>query len=199
MRGAPPRRAVRVSVVPGPWPLHPIWSVPCRAIPLPELTPDAPAVRHRHRAARGSRRRRAGLRPGRHPHPLVGAGTRRPGCSSCCCSGRSWPSGSVTPARCCTSRRARWCSSRCSATWTCPGFPLLALGAALNMLVIVANGGFMPSAPQRLGAAQRRGRVCPTTDFTQLHPHRPRHDPAVPGRRVRAAPTDPARQRVLGG
>jgi hypothetical protein len=27
-----------------------------------------------------------------------------------------------------------------------PGFPLLALGAALNMLVIVANGGFMPSA-----------------------------------------------------
>lgn len=28
-----------------------------------------------------------------------------------------------------------------------PGFPMLALGAALNMLVIVANGGFMPSAP----------------------------------------------------
>jgi len=28
-----------------------------------------------------------------------------------------------------------------------PGFPLLAVGAALNMLVIVANGGFMPSAP----------------------------------------------------
>ena len=28
-----------------------------------------------------------------------------------------------------------------------PGFPLLALGAALNMLVIVANGGLMPSAP----------------------------------------------------
>jgi hypothetical protein len=46
-----------------------------------------------------------------------------------------------------------------------PGFPLLALGAALNMLVIVANGGFMPSAPQAWemlnGVAQ-----LPTTDFT---------------------------------
>jgi len=46
-----------------------------------------------------------------------------------------------------------------------PGFPLLALGAALNMLVIVANGGFMPSAPgawELLNGAA----ILPVTTFT---------------------------------
>ncbi len=46
-----------------------------------------------------------------------------------------------------------------------PGFPLLALGAALNMLVIVANGGTMPSDP---GAWELVGGVAavPITSFT---------------------------------
>ncbi len=46
-----------------------------------------------------------------------------------------------------------------------PGFPLLALGAALNMLVIVANGGYMPSAPGAWEILDGIGRV-PTTAFT---------------------------------
>jgi hypothetical protein len=46
-----------------------------------------------------------------------------------------------------------------------PGFPLLALGAALNMLVIVANGGYMPSAPGAWEILDGVGRV-PTTAFT---------------------------------
>ncbi len=46
-----------------------------------------------------------------------------------------------------------------------PGFPLLALGAALNMLVIVANGGHMPSLPGAWEILDGIGRV-PTTAFT---------------------------------
>jgi hypothetical protein len=34
-----------------------------------------------------------------------------------------------------------------------PGLPLVALGAALNLLVIAANGGVMPAAPAALAAA----------------------------------------------
>jgi hypothetical protein len=34
-----------------------------------------------------------------------------------------------------------------------PGLPLIALGAALNLLVIAANGGVMPASPEALAAA----------------------------------------------
>lgn len=46
-----------------------------------------------------------------------------------------------------------------------PGFPVLALGAALNMLVIVANGGFMPSSPDAWALLNGTAAV-PTRDFT---------------------------------
>jgi hypothetical protein len=46
-----------------------------------------------------------------------------------------------------------------------PGLPLLAVGAALNMLVIVANGGYMPSAAAAWELLNGVARV-PTTDFT---------------------------------
>lgn len=41
-----------------------------------------------------------------------------------------------------------------------PGFPLIALGAASNLLAIVANGGYMPADPAAvaaLGATERTG------------------------------------------
>jgi Family of unknown function (DUF5317) len=40
-----------------------------------------------------------------------------------------------------------------------PGIPLVALGAASNMVAIVANGGFMPAAP---GAVAALGKAAPT-------------------------------------
>jgi Family of unknown function (DUF5317) len=40
------------------------------------------------------------------------------------------------------------------------GMPLVALGAASNLLAIVANGGYMPASPEAAGAA---GRVEATT------------------------------------
>ena len=40
-----------------------------------------------------------------------------------------------------------------------PGFPLVVLGAASNMLAILANGGFMPAAP---GALASLGKGAPT-------------------------------------
>jgi hypothetical protein len=46
-----------------------------------------------------------------------------------------------------------------------PGFPLLAVGAALNMLVIVANGGYMPSAAEAWELLNGVARV-PTMDFS---------------------------------
>jgi len=46
-----------------------------------------------------------------------------------------------------------------------PGFPVLALGAALNMLVIVANGGFMPSSPDAWALLNGTAAV-PVRDFT---------------------------------
>ena len=46
-----------------------------------------------------------------------------------------------------------------------PGFPVLALGAALNMLVVVANGGYMPSAPGAWEMLNGLARV-PTTEFS---------------------------------
>jgi hypothetical protein len=46
-----------------------------------------------------------------------------------------------------------------------PGFPVLALGAALNMLVVVANGGYMPSAPHAWELLNGLA-VVPTTDFS---------------------------------
>ena len=46
-----------------------------------------------------------------------------------------------------------------------PGFPLIAIGAALNLTVIVANGGYMPSSPdawlQLTGLA-----ALPTTGYS---------------------------------
>ncbi len=42
-----------------------------------------------------------------------------------------------------------------------PGFPLLALGAALNMLVIVANGGLHALGAGGLDGAQRAPPRCP--------------------------------------
>src|SRR3989442_10336297 len=35
------------------------------------------------------------------------------------------------------------------ANWRLPGFPLIALGAILNLIVIVANGGQMPTVPPK--------------------------------------------------
>jgi Family of unknown function (DUF5317) len=46
-----------------------------------------------------------------------------------------------------------------------PGFPLLAVGAALNMLVVVANGGSMPSLPHAWELLNGLP-VVPTTDFS---------------------------------
>jgi hypothetical protein len=40
-----------------------------------------------------------------------------------------------------------------AANWRLPGLPLAALGAALNLLAIVANGGVMPASPSALAAA----------------------------------------------
>ena len=37
--------------------------------------------------------------------------------------------------------------------WRCPGIPLMAAGMALNLLVMAANGGFMPVTPETLEAA----------------------------------------------
>jgi Family of unknown function (DUF5317) len=39
------------------------------------------------------------------------------------------------------------------ANWRVPGLPLVALGAALNLLVIAANGGVMPASPSALAGA----------------------------------------------
>jgi hypothetical protein len=46
-----------------------------------------------------------------------------------------------------------------------PGFPLLALGAGANLLAIVANGGYMPSAPEAWAALNGVSEV-PTDDYT---------------------------------
>jgi Family of unknown function (DUF5317) len=40
-----------------------------------------------------------------------------------------------------------------AANWRVPGVPLTALGAALNLLAIAANGGVMPASPAALAAA----------------------------------------------
>lgn len=40
-----------------------------------------------------------------------------------------------------------------AANWRVPGVPLAALGAGLNLLAIVANGGVMPASPAALAAA----------------------------------------------
>ena len=39
------------------------------------------------------------------------------------------------------------------ANWRIPGMPLVALGAALNLLAISANGGVMPASPSALAGA----------------------------------------------
>ena len=46
-----------------------------------------------------------------------------------------------------------------------PGLPVVALGAALNLLVIVANGGYMPSDPGAWAALTGVAAV-PTDDFS---------------------------------
>jgi hypothetical protein len=46
-----------------------------------------------------------------------------------------------------------------------PGLPIVALGAALNLLVIVANGGFMPSDPVAWQALSGVA-ALPTDDYT---------------------------------
>jgi Family of unknown function (DUF5317) len=40
-----------------------------------------------------------------------------------------------------------------AANWRVPGMPLIALGAACNLLAIAANGGVMPASPTALAAA----------------------------------------------
>jgi hypothetical protein len=40
-----------------------------------------------------------------------------------------------------------------AANWQVPGMPLIALGAACNLLAIAANGGVMPASPTALAAA----------------------------------------------
>jgi hypothetical protein len=40
-----------------------------------------------------------------------------------------------------------------AANWRVPGMPLTALGAALNLLAITANGGVMPASPAALATA----------------------------------------------
>jgi Family of unknown function (DUF5317) len=40
-----------------------------------------------------------------------------------------------------------------AANWQVPGMPLIALGAACNLLAIAANGGVMPASPSSLAAA----------------------------------------------
>lgn len=46
-----------------------------------------------------------------------------------------------------------------------PGLPIVALGAALNLLAILANGGAMPSAPAAWAALTGVAAI-PTDDFT---------------------------------
>lgn len=46
-----------------------------------------------------------------------------------------------------------------------PGLPVVALGAALNLLVIIGNGGYMPSDPSAWQALTGVAAV-PTVDFT---------------------------------
>ena len=46
-----------------------------------------------------------------------------------------------------------------------PGFPILAVGAALNMLVVVANGGYMPSSPHAWELLNGVAAI-PATDFS---------------------------------
>jgi len=40
-----------------------------------------------------------------------------------------------------------------AANWQLPGMPLVALGAALNLLAIAVNGGVMPASPSALAGA----------------------------------------------
>jgi hypothetical protein len=46
-----------------------------------------------------------------------------------------------------------------------PGFALIALGALLNLTVIIANGGQMPASPEALAAFTGAAHV-PTSDFS---------------------------------
>jgi len=48
---------------------------------------------------------------------------------------------------------------------TLPGFPVIAAGAALNLCVIVANGGYMPSSPSAWVALNGVA-ALPTADYS---------------------------------
>ncbi len=49
-----------------------------------------------------------------------------------------------------------------------PGFSIIALGALLNLVVIVANGGQMPGSPEAFAAVHGVAAV-PTDDFSNSH------------------------------
>lgn len=51
-----------------------------------------------------------------------------------------------------------------------PGMKVIMVGAALNILVIVANGGFMPSRESTLAAAGRTEMAQPSTDAAGQRP-----------------------------
>ena len=54
-----------------------------------------------------------------------------------------------------------------AANWRVPGIPLAALGAALNLLAIAANGGVMPASP---AALQRAGLAVDQPGFQNSAP-----------------------------
>ena len=77
-----------------------------------------------------------------------------------------------------------------------PGLAIIAVGAILNLVPVLANGGAMPSAPEAWLALNGVAEL-PVTPLLELRAHRPGHALPVPGRHLRLAAAAAARQRLL--
>ena len=77
-----------------------------------------------------------------------------------------------------------------------PGLAVIAVGAMLNLIPVVLNGGFMPSSPEAwlelTGVA-----ALPVSHYSNAVLDRPRHALPVPGRHLRLPATTPHGDRLL--
>ena len=79
-----------------------------------------------------------------------------------------------------------------------PGLWILALGAGMNLLAIVANGGYMPSSPEAWMALNGLAEV-PTDAYTNSAIMTSATALPGPGRHLRVPAPAPAGERVLAG